>query len=151
MDRHAFAFLPPLDGGDVAPEIGGNLLPRIQPIFGRYSDRRSLPHLMPLGVLFGGLGIAAVGIASSYALVFLAIGGAVARLLGYIEGHPNIGFGILMLFVFFEFGFIAAAMLFAEPVLKALAWPAVLVANMLAATTMGGYFWLRHRNLSVSP
>ncbi len=86
-----------------------------------------------------------------HALVFLAIGGAVARLLGYIEGHPNIGFGILMLFVFCEFGFIAAAMLFAEPVLHALAWPAVLVANTLAATTMGGYFWLRHRNLSVSP
>jgi hypothetical protein len=33
---------------------------------------------------------------------------------------------MLMLFVFFEFGFIAAAMLFAAPVLQALAWPAVL-------------------------
>jgi hypothetical protein len=42
-------------------------------------------------------------------------------------------------------------MVFAEPVLHALAWPAVLVANMLAATAMGGYFWVRHRNLSVSP
>jgi hypothetical protein len=86
-----------------------------------------------------------------HGLLFLAIGGAVARLLGYIERHPSVGFGILMLFVFFEFGFVATAMLFAEPVLHALAWPAVLVANTLAAATMGGYFWLRHRSLSVSP
>lgn len=86
-----------------------------------------------------------------HGLVFLAIGGAVARLLGYVERHPSAGFGILMLFVFFEFGFIAAAMLFAEPVLHALAWPAVLVANLLAAAAMGGYFRRRHRNLSVSP
>jgi hypothetical protein len=56
-----------------------------------------------------------------------------------------------MLFVFFEFGFIAAAMLLAEPVLQALAWPAILVANLLAATAMGGYFWLRHPNLRVRP
>lgn len=86
-----------------------------------------------------------------HGLVFLAIGGVVAWLLAYIERHPSAGFGILMLFVFFEFGFVAAAMVFAEPVLHALAWPAVLVANMLAATAMGGYFWVRHRNLSVSP
>lgn len=86
-----------------------------------------------------------------HGLVFLAIGGVVAWLLAYVERHPSAGFGILMLFVFFEFGFVAAAMVFAEPVLHALAWPAVLVANMLAATAMGGYFWVRHRNLSVSP
>ncbi len=86
-----------------------------------------------------------------HGLVFLAIGGVVAWLLAYVERHPSAGFGILMLFVFFEFGFVAAAMVFAEPVLHALAWPAVLVANMLAAAAMGGYFWVRHRNLSVSP
>jgi hypothetical protein len=56
-----------------------------------------------------------------------------------------------MLFVLFEFGFIAAAMLFAQPVLRALAWPAILVANLLAAAAMGGYFWLRHPNLRVQP
>ncbi len=86
-----------------------------------------------------------------HGLVFLAIGGVVAWLLAYVERHPSAGFGILMLFVFFEFGFVAVAMVFAEPVLHALAWPAVLVANMLAAAAMGGYFWVRHRNLSVSP
>ena len=86
-----------------------------------------------------------------HGLAFAAIGGVAARLLGLAERHPSAGFGILLLFVVFEFGFIAAAMLFAEPVLHALAWPAVLVANMLAAVVMGGYFWLRHPSLSVRP
>ena len=86
-----------------------------------------------------------------HGLAFAAIGGVAARLLGLAERHPSAGFGILLLFVVFEFGFIAAAMLFVEPVLHALAWPAVLVANMLAAAVMGGYFWLRHPSLSVRP
>ena len=86
-----------------------------------------------------------------HGLVFVAIGGIVARLLALAERQPSVGFGILMLFVFFEFGFIVAAMFFAEPILHALAWPAVLVANILAAAAMGGYFWLRHPNLRVHP
>jgi len=42
-------------------------------------------------------------------------------------------------------------MLFAQPVLRALAWPAILVANLLAAAAMGTYFRLRHPNLRVQP
>ena len=84
-------------------------------------------------------------------LAFVVIGVIVARLLALAEQQSNAGFGILMLFVFFEFGFIAAAMLFAAPVLQALAWSAILVANLLAASAMGGYFWLRHPNLRVEP
>src|SRR3954449_13209195 len=58
----------------------------IQPLFGRYSDRRSLPQLMPVGVLFGGLGIAAAGLAPSYGLVFLAI---VVSGIGVAAFHPE--------------------------------------------------------------
>jgi len=86
-----------------------------------------------------------------HGLAFVVVGGVIARLLALAERQPSVGFGIVMLFVFFEFGFIAAAMLFAAPVLHALAWPAILVANLLAAAAMGGYFWLRHPNLSVQP
>jgi hypothetical protein len=86
-----------------------------------------------------------------HGLAFVVVGGIVARLLALAERQPSVGFGIVMLFVFFEFGFIAAAMLFAAPVLHTLAWPAILVANLLAAAAMGGYFWLRHPNLSVQP
>jgi len=50
-----------------------------------------------------------------HGLAFIVIGGIVARLLAIAERQPNAGFGILMLFVLFEFGFIAAAMLLAAP------------------------------------
>ncbi len=45
----------------------------IQPLFGHVSDKRSLPWLMPIGPVLGGLGVALVGIAPSYALTFAAV------------------------------------------------------------------------------
>jgi hypothetical protein len=86
-----------------------------------------------------------------HGLIFVVIGGIAAHLLGLAERQPSIGFGIFMMFVVFEFVFTAGAMLFAAPVLQALAWPAIVVANLLAAAAMGGYFWLRHPNLRVQP
>ena len=44
----------------------------IQPLFGHISDRRSLPWLMPLGPALGGLGVALIGVAPSYAFTFAA-------------------------------------------------------------------------------
>jgi hypothetical protein len=46
---------------------------------------------------------------------------------------------------------VAAAFLFAEPILHALTWPAVLMGNLLAAAAMGLYFWRHHLNLSIEP
>ncbi|MFQ5682656.1 MAG: hypothetical protein ACE5HC_05215 [Candidatus Binatia bacterium] len=86
-----------------------------------------------------------------HVLIFCVIGGMASRLLALAERNLNFGFGILLLFVGFEFGFIVIAFLFAEPVLHALAWPAVLIGNLLAAATMGGYFWRRHPNLMIDP
>jgi hypothetical protein len=86
-----------------------------------------------------------------HGLAFAAIGGLAARLLGMAERNPSIGFGILLLFVVFEAGFTIGAMLLAAPILKALTWPAVLVANLLAAAAMAGYFWRRHPTLHVAP
>lgn len=86
-----------------------------------------------------------------HALVFAALGGVAARLLGLAERNPSVGFGVLLLFVVFEFGFMAAALVFARAVLAALAWPAILVANLLAAAGMAGYLWRRHPNLRVRP
>jgi FSR family fosmidomycin resistance protein-like MFS transporter len=45
----------------------------IQPAFGLFADRRSLPWLMPVGLLLAGLGVAAVGFTNSYAATFAAI------------------------------------------------------------------------------
>jgi len=86
-----------------------------------------------------------------HALVFCAIGGIVSKLIDLAENDANLGFGVLLLFVVFEFGFVAAALLFAEPVLHTLAWPAVLVGNLLAAGAMAGYFWRRHPRMVIKP
>jgi len=86
-----------------------------------------------------------------HGLVFIVLGGIASRLLGIAEQNPNLGFGILLLFVVFEFGFVAVNMAFAEVVLQALAWQAVLVGNLLAAASMAGYFWWRHPNLQINP
>lgn len=54
----------------LAATISGSV---IQPLFGYFSDRRSLPWLMPLGPFLGGLGVALVGIAPSYGATFAAV------------------------------------------------------------------------------
>jgi hypothetical protein len=86
-----------------------------------------------------------------HALVFAVIGGAASLLLGLAERNATFGFGIMMLLVFFQFGFVVASLLFAAPVLKALAWPLIFGANMLATAVMALYFWRRHPRLEMSP
>ena len=58
----------------------------IQPLFGLGSDRLSLPWLMPLGVLLAGLGVALVGLTSSYAATAVAV--AVSGI-GVAAFHPE--------------------------------------------------------------
>lgn len=84
-------------------------------------------------------------------LVFAFLGGVAGYLLAHAEDSPNLGFGIILLLVIFMFGFIAVTMAFAEPVLRALAWPAILAGNVLAAAAMSVYFWRRHPNLNILP
>ena len=86
-----------------------------------------------------------------HGMVFVVIGGSVSYLLRLAEKNPDLGFGIILLFVVLEFGFIGAAFIFAEPILHALAWPMVLIGNLLAAAGMAGYFWLRHPKLMIRP
>jgi len=86
-----------------------------------------------------------------HGMLFAALGGIAARLLGHVERHPNAGFGVLLLFVVFQFGFIAAATIFAAPVLRALSAWSILVANLVAAAVMAAYLRRRHPLLHVSP
>jgi len=83
--------------------------------------------------------------------VFVAIGVIVSWLLRVVENKPDLGFGVLLLFIFFEILFVASAFIFAEPILGVLAWPAVLFGNLLAAAAMAGYLWYRHKGLTISP
>ncbi len=86
-----------------------------------------------------------------HGLVFVAIGVAGSWLLHLAERDPNYGFGILLLFVLFEFGFICVSLLFSEGVLQALTIPDILIGNLLAATAMGIYFWRKHPGLNFLP
>lgn len=86
-----------------------------------------------------------------HVLAFILIGMAAAYLISVAERDPNFGFGIVLLFVVFEFGFVVACMLFAEPVLQVLTWTGVLIGNLLAAVAMTVVFWRRHPRLSIAP
>ncbi len=86
-----------------------------------------------------------------HVLAFAVIGVVAARLIATAERNPSLGFGFVLLFVILEACFTVAAMIVAEPVLRALTWPAILVANLLAAAVMAGYFYLRHRSMRLEP
>jgi MFS transporter, FSR family, fosmidomycin resistance protein len=58
----------------------------IQPLFGYVSDRLSLPWLMPLGPVLGGLGVALIGFAPNYAFTF---GAVLLSGLGVAAFHPE--------------------------------------------------------------
>lgn len=91
-----------------------------QPLFGILTDRRSMPWLLPVSTLLGGLGIALSGVSGSYGLtlVFVAVSGVgvaayhpesarVARLasqgshrgMGWFSLGGNLGFAVAPLLV----------------------------------------------------
>ena len=120
------------------------------------------PTILGTALFRGGKGLASpeslpvsfemvLGFTWVHGLVFIVFGGASAWLLRLAERDPNVGFGILLFFVLFEFGFIGISLVFAQEVLQALAWPAILVGNLLAAAAMAWYFWRRHPQLTILP
>jgi hypothetical protein len=84
-------------------------------------------------------------------LVFCIIGGVASYLLSIAERNPNYGFGVVLLFALFECGFVFLSQTFAESALDALAWPAVLMGNLLAAAAMAAVLWRRHPRLAMLP
>ncbi|HLK12802.1 MAG TPA: hypothetical protein VKW76_15620 [Candidatus Binatia bacterium] len=86
-----------------------------------------------------------------HALIFLLIGMATAWLVASVERNPSLGFGVVLLFVVLQYGFLQVSMIVAEPVLHALAWPAVLGGNLLAAATMVAVIRWRHPKLVIEP
>lgn len=72
----------------------------VQPLFGHLADRRSLPWLLPGGVLIAGVGTALAGVMHSYALTFAAIAFAgigvgayhpeAARYANYVSGRRRV-------------------------------------------------------------
>lgn len=84
-------------------------------------------------------------------LVFCILGAMASKLLALAERNPNYGFGVLLLFVVFEFGFALACQLLAEQVLQAIAWPAIVLGNLIAAAAMATVLWRRHPALEILP
>lgn len=83
-------------------------------------------------------------------LVSVVLSGIASWLLGRVEHNPDLGFGVLLLFVLSVASCTAAVTLFAQPVLHALTWT-VFIGNPLAIATMGGYFWHQYSHLDIRP
>ncbi|HEX7251941.1 MAG TPA: MFS transporter [Thermoanaerobaculia bacterium] len=67
--------------------FAGNLASSVlQPLFGQLTDRQSAPWLVPGGLLLAGLGVAATGLAPTYAL---ALAAAAASGIGVAAFHPE--------------------------------------------------------------
>jgi hypothetical protein len=79
-----------------------------------------------------------------YWLACAALGGMASRLLRVAAHQPGLGVGMLLLFIGCEGALLGVMMLGATPMLPALAWPSVLVGNLLTAAVLSGYRWHRH-------
>jgi len=106
--------------------------------------------LMPSAHLKFSLGIVGAFTALHW-LAFVLTGAMASLLLALAEHDPNLGFGVLLCFVLSTDGLVGGAMMFAEPVLHALAWQSVLLGHLLAAGAMGGYLWRRHAYMVIYP
>lgn len=81
--------------------------------------------------------------------IAFAIAGIVAADVVALAGRePTVLFGFAILFVAFEVGFygFVALLQHASP-LGALAWPQVMIGNLIAATAMGIFLWRAHPQL----
>ncbi len=122
----------------------------IQPVFGHFADRRSLPLLLPGGVLVAGIGIALAGGMNSYPLTFAAVALAgvgvgayhpeAARYANYVSGDRR-ATGMSLFSVGGNLGFALGPVL-VTPIVLALGvrgtlWlivPHLVIATLLVAT-----------------
>ena len=129
----------------------------IQPIFGHLADRRSMPWMLPGGVLVAGVGIAAAGVASTHLLTLVAVAVAglgvgayhpeAARFANYVSGERRAS-GMSLFAVGGNAGFAVGPMLVTPLVLAfglggtaLLIVPAVVIAAVLAVEMprLGGF------------
>ena len=88
-----------------------------------------------------------IGFTFVHWLSFAALGCISSQIFVLAERNPQLDFGVIVLFIMvflaFEFGFLAATTTFASPLLQALAWPTatILIGNLLAVVAMGFYLW----------
>lgn len=84
-----------------------------------------------------------------HVLAFCLAGVVVSAVVNRAESEPSLLFGLLILFVAFELGWYGlTAVLSRDEAYGSLAWYQVMVANLIAATTMGVYLYRRHPALA---
>jgi len=79
-----------------------------------------------------------------HAVAFAIVGFIAAGLAWEVEHVPSTLFLVVVFFVIFEFGFIVVVAVFAQPLLRELAWWNVTIGNALASGGMGYYLWRMH-------
>lgn len=131
----------------------------VQPLFGVFSDRNPIPALMPLGVLLAGVGMALVGVAPSYPLIFAAVvvsGVGVAafhpeaaRFANYVSGERRAR-GMSFFSVGGNAGF-ALGPIVATPLVLAFGLPGTLFLALPAALMAGVMFAETARMLRLAP
>ncbi len=82
-----------------------------------------------------------------HGVAFIAFGILCAILIIAAEREPSLTWAFIALFACFEVFFFTLDRIFAESVLGAVVWWAILVGNLLAAGGMLAYFFLGHRAL----
>ena len=131
----------------------------VQPLFGVFSDRNPIPVLMPLGVLLAGIGMALVGVAPNYPLIFAAVvvsGVGVAafhpeaaRFANYVSGERRAR-GMSFFSVGGNAGF-ALGPLVATPLVLLFGLPGTLFLALPAALMAGVMFAETSRMLRLAP
>ena len=131
----------------------------VQPLFGVFSDRNPIPVLMPLGVLLAGVGMALVGVAPNYPLIFAAVvvsGVGVAafhpeaaRFANYVSGERRAR-GMSFFSVGGNAGF-ALGPLVATPLVLLFGLPGTLFLALPAALMAGVMFAETSRMLRLAP
>lgn len=93
------------------------------------------------------------GMVAAYTIVhhiaFVGVGIVASFLVTEMERIPPLGIALLFLFVFFETGFHIFMLAIGQPLLGAIAFWGVAVANLLAAGGMAAYLWYRHPRLLI--
>jgi hypothetical protein len=90
---------------------------------------------------------AVVGYTMVHVVAFIIVGMVAAALAYEVELFPSTLFIVVVFFAIFEFGFYIILAIFAQPLLRGLAWWSVAIGNAIAAAGMGYYLWRMHPKL----
>lgn len=90
---------------------------------------------------------AVIGYTLLHVVLFSLAGMVAAALAAMVDKFPTTLFLVIVFFAIFEVGFYIVVALVAQPLLGALAWSNVAIANLIAALGMGYYLWRVHPHI----